>query len=128
MFRARGQRGTSGAGGGERGDVRGRGVVGSSCCWWSQVGGEQVVAVRSHSQTQPPPRSPALHHSICTCCSPSCSSLSPRPDLSLRIGQVIGGWSPRDVWFATSTGGGGLEEEVLVMTSKIRDQSDQALY
>ena len=27
----------------------GRGVVGSSCCCcWSQVGGEQVVAVRSH--------------------------------------------------------------------------------
>ena len=91
---------------GGRGGMGGRGVVGSSCCCWSQVGGEQVVAVRSHSQTQPPPRSPALHHSICTCCcSPSCSSLSPRPDLLLRIGQVIGGWSPRDVWFATSTGG-----------------------
>ena len=33
---------------GVRGGMGGRGVVGSSCCCWSQVGGEQVVAVRSH--------------------------------------------------------------------------------
>ena len=31
-----------------QGGCGGKGVVGSSCCCWSQVGAEQVVAVRSH--------------------------------------------------------------------------------
>ena len=130
MFRARGQRGTSGAGGGERGVRGGRGVVGSSCCCWSQVGGEQVVALRSHqsdaaaspvSSTAPlnlylllllPPPAPHYHQDRISCSAKS--SVAGALEMC-GLPPVLGERR-------------GLEEDVLVMTSKIRDQSDQALH
>ena len=109
----------------------GRGVVGSSCCCcWSQVGGEQVVAVRSHqsdaaaspvSSTAPlnlylllllPPPAPHYHQDRISCSAKS--SVAGALEMC-GLPPVLGERR-------------GLEEDVLVMTSKIRDQSDQALH
>ena len=128
MFRARGQRGTSGAGGGERGGegggwlllllllvTGGRGAGSGSAqppVRRSRLPGLQHCTTQSVPAAPPP--APHYHQDRISSFASAKSSVAGALEMC-GLPPVLGER-------------GGLEEDVLVMTSKIRDQSDQALH